>query len=275
MAAASPSTGSPVSAAESSQSATADRLLTTSPIPASTASGGAPHPVQVHDHGDRQHHSVGARALTRARSVLTGEAMPSCARLVATATMGMPANVRGELGDVDGPAAADASHRLVRASPELVAERRLRCRGCRRPTRNTSPASSPQLGGDRFALAGARQPPRPGPRVAIRRSASRSASPAIAPGRTSMTAARRAFAPAAAWPSSEAGAACPRDSEVPVASPTGVPVPVQAGSGSDAAISPGPAQVARGCRPRPSRRRRSAGRRPAPPRAANSAKPSS
>ena len=43
----------------------------------------------------------------------TGEQMPSCDRLVATATIGRPRRARGVLGDVDGLAAADADDRVV------------------------------------------------------------------------------------------------------------------------------------------------------------------
>ena len=91
MATASPSTGSPRSAAASSQSAIADRLFTTSPIPARTRRGG---PERT-----RSRSTITATGGTTpyellpdsCSSELTGEAMPSCDRLVATATIGMPA----------------------------------------------------------------------------------------------------------------------------------------------------------------------------------------
>ena len=91
MATASPSTGSPRSAAASSQSAIADRLFTTSPIPDRTRRGG---PERT-----RSRSTITATGGTTpyellpdsCSSELTGEAMPSCDRLVATATIGIPA----------------------------------------------------------------------------------------------------------------------------------------------------------------------------------------
>src|ERR1022692_3259116 len=91
MATASPSIRSPVSAADSSQSATADRLLTTSPTPAQDSCPGALR--------TRSRSTTTATGETTpyeplpdsCSRELTGEAIPSCDRLVATATIGMPA----------------------------------------------------------------------------------------------------------------------------------------------------------------------------------------
>ena len=120
---ASPSTGSPVSAAASSQSAIADRLLTTSPIPDRTSRGG---PERT-----RSRSTITATGGTTpyeplpdsCSSELIGEAMPSWARLVATATIGIPAMCGGELGHVEGLAAADARDGLVGVGPQPLAQR--------------------------------------------------------------------------------------------------------------------------------------------------------
>ena len=85
------------------------------------------HVVEVDDDRDRHLHAVGAPCGRRARARTTGEAMPSWARLVATATIGRPAERRGVLGHVERPAAADADERVegARAQPRARAPRRL------------------------------------------------------------------------------------------------------------------------------------------------------
>ena len=109
--------------------------------------------------------------------------MPSWARLVATATIGRPAERRGELGDVERAAAADPHERVVEARragawrarwPRRRRRRRAsRSRRSRARGRSVSAISSPSPGPTTTATW---------PPAEIRRSASSGASWATAPG---------------------------------------------------------------------------------------------
>ena len=108
--------------------------------------------------------------------------MPSCDRLVATATIGMPDHVRGELGHVDGPAAADARHRLVGVGPQLLAQADRGVDGAVLDPEHLGRADAEvRVGEHAVALTRARPRRRPGPPVAIRRSASSAPRSATAP----------------------------------------------------------------------------------------------
>ena len=81
-----------MSAAASSQSAIADRLLTTSPIPARTSAVRGATRTRSRSTSTATGGTTPYEPLPDScSSELTGEAMPSCDRLVATATIGMPA----------------------------------------------------------------------------------------------------------------------------------------------------------------------------------------
>src|SRR6202034_3429214 len=185
MATASPSTGSPMSPAASSQSASADSLATTSPIPDVASGSGAAR--------TRSTSTTTATGITTpydplpdsCSSELTGEAMPSWARLVATATIGMPAMCAANLVTsivLPPPMPATASYSPARS---------------RLPSETAAlwlPSGTRKISASLISSSAAMLSPWPGPtatatrpEVAMRRSASRSPSAQIAPGRTSMT----------------------------------------------------------------------------------------
>src|SRR6266566_3664844 len=181
---ASPSMGSPVWRWESSQSAAAERLRTASPTPERTSRAGAEW--------------TRSRSITTATGIatpndplpdscsseLTGDAMPSCARLVATATIGMPAMWAANLVTSmvrPPPIPATASYDAARSR----LPRRTAVSTVPSSTRKSSPAPS--------SSSSAMLSPCPGPTatatrpsVAIRRSASNALKPVTASRRTSM-----------------------------------------------------------------------------------------
>ena len=168
-------------------------LLTTSPMPARPCRvRPGSHEVQVDDDRERDVHAVRALAAVVVAGELTGEAMPSLARLVATDTIGMPEPGGGVLGGVDGLAAADADHRVVRAG--RAASRRRSRAASSVPPRHGEDVGRVASDG---RISSAIRSPWPGPTTTatsppaeMRRSASDRPRSATAPRRTSMCSGR-------------------------------------------------------------------------------------